>query len=417
MSQNKSKLSFPEKLKRVFAYFRENQCGSIAIPFALSTVPLVFLAGAAIDYSRATTFKTKMQTVVDASALRALETSEDGWLSSTEAAIKAINDEDSKVAVSGSQDDVTVSATGSIKTSVLSILRIDRIPVAVSARAQLVGRLPACILALNPSVAGAVSFSGAAGFYAEDCVIHSNSKNAAGLDISQNSEPVAAGYCSAGGFSAPDSIKPRPRARCRTMPDPFAGLPKPTADRCSGTGNGKKTSVGSNESAILTPGTYCGGLNIQGNATLRPGVYVISDGQLSVNAQAVLAGQGVTFYLTGAKSGFSINGGASLDLAAPTTGVYGGILIFQDPLAVASGGKQIENTLNGGAETVIDGGIYTPGQALRINGSSGFGQNSRYMPVVADIVTVTGSSKIGVDIEGVEMAAPLPKSQETRIVE
>jgi hypothetical protein len=417
MSQNEPKLSSSEKSKARLASFRENQQGSLALPFALSIIPLVVLAGAAVDYSRATTFKTKMQTIVDASALRALETSQEGWLASTEAAIKTIDDEAPEVTVVGDADDVTVLATGSIKTSVLSIIRIDRIPVTVKARAQIVDRLPACILALNRSVAGAVSFSGAAGFFAEGCVVHSNSKNAAGLDISQNSEPVAAGFCSAGGVSAPAGIKPNPRANCRTMPDPFAGLPTPTFDRCNGNGNGKRTSVGSNETAVLTPGTYCGGLNIQGNATLQPGVYVINDGELSVNAQAVLTGQGVTFYLTGSKSGFTINGGASVKLEAPKGGDYGGIVIFQDPRATANGNKQIENTLNGGGDTVIDGAIYTPGQAIRINGSSGFGQNSRYMPVIADVVTVTGASKIKVDIEGVQMAAPLPMSTETRIVE
>jgi hypothetical protein len=417
MSQNKTKLSSLELIKRQIASFRENQHGAVAITFALVTIPLVVLAGAALDYSRATSFKAKLQNIVDASALRALETAEDRWLSSTEAAIKTIDDEDPEVAVSGNADEVTVTATGSIKTSVLSLIRIDRIPVSVKARAQIVDRLPACILALNRSVSGAVSFSGAAGFFAEDCVVHSNSKDARGLDISNNSEPVAAGFCSAGGVSAPDGIKPNPRANCRTMPDPFAGLRTPFVDKCTGNGNSKKNSVGSNETAVLTPGTYCGGLNIQGNATLQPGVYVINDGELSVNAQAVLRGQGVTFYLTGSKSGFTINGGASVNLEAPTTGDYGGIVIFQDPLAKANGNKQIENTLNGGADTMINGAIYTPGQAIRINGSSGFGQNSRYMPVIADVVTVTGSSKIKVDIEGVQMAAPLPMSTETRIVE
>ena len=417
MCQKKPTLSFPEKSKNIIASFRDNQRGSVALTFALATIPLVVLAGAAIDYSRAITFKTKMQTIVDASALRALETAEDGWLSDAEAAIKTIDDENPEVEVFGNEDDVTVSATGSIKTSVLSLIRIERIPVSVKARAQIVDRLPACILALNRSVSGAVSFSGAATFYAEDCVVHSNSKDARGLDISSNAKPVAAGFCSAGGVSAPAGIKPNPRAGCRTMRDPLAGLKVPTVEQCNGGGNGRRTSVGSNETAILTPGTYCGGLNIQGNATLRPGVYVISDGELSVNAQAVLSGQGVTFYLTGPKSGFTINGGASVNLEAPTTGDYGGIAIFQDPRATAAGNKQIENTLNGGADTVINGAVYTPGQAVRINGSGGFGQNSRYMPVIADVVTVTGSSRINVDVEGVEMAAPLPKSTETRIVE
>jgi hypothetical protein len=168
---------------------------------------------------------------------------------------------------------------------------------------------------------------------------------------------------------------------------------------------------------MLTPGTYCGGLNIQGTATLAPGVYVINDGELAINAQARLEGTGVTFYLTGSRSGFTFNGGASINISAPTSGTYGGIFIFQDPAAVASGNKQIQNTLNGGADTIINGAIYTKNQEIRINGSSGFGQNARYMLVIADKVTITGSTRMKLDVEGVEMAAPLPMSSEVRIIQ
>jgi len=397
--------------------FGADENGSIAVSFALATIPLIIAVGSAIDYSRAIQLKAKLQSAVDASAIRALEIAPEARLASTEAALKSFAEDGHEIAVSGSEDEVVVTATASLKTSLLSIVRIDSIPVTARARARIVDRLPACLLALNRTVSGAISFSGAAEFYADECVIHTNSRDAKGLDISNNSRPVASGFCSAGGFSAPDAINPRPRANCRTMADPLEGLQKPAVDNCNGNGNGKKNSVGSGETATLSPGTFCGGLTIQGTATLTPGVYVISGGQLSVNAQASLTGTGVTFYFTGSRSGFTINGGASINLAAPTSGTYGGIVIFQDPLAVANGNQTIENTLNGGADTIINGGIYTPNQGIRINGTSGFGQNSRYMPVIADTITVTGSSRIGVDIEGVDMAAPLPMSSETVIVE
>jgi hypothetical protein len=412
MSQNNLKLRNRGKMFPRIVSFRENERGSLAVPFALATIPLLLIAGSAVDYSRAVTFKAKLQSAVDASALHALNGSEETRLATTEATIKKLSDE--KPLIVGDAEEVTVTVTGGVKTSVLNIFGIERIPVAAKARARLIDGLPACLLALNTSEPSAISFSGSASFTGKDCVVHTNSKNEKGLDISNNATPVAAGFCSVGGVSAPAGIAPSPRSKCRSVRDPFAGLRKPNSGTCTSK-NGY--TVGSNRTETLSPGTYCGGLTIRGEANLEPGVYIIEDGSLTVNAQASLSGKGVTFYITGSKGGFTINGGSSIDLHAPTSGTYGGVLIYQDPASKANGGGTIVNTLNGGADTVINGGIYTPTQGIRINGSSGFGQNSAYMPVIADTITITGSSQVGVDIKGVYMAAPLPTASETIIVE
>ncbi len=50
----------------------------------------------------------------------------------------------------------------------------------------------------------------------------------------------------------------------------------------------------------LSPGVYCGGLNIQtGTTDAQPGVYVIRNGALNVASGATLKGNGVTIVLTG----------------------------------------------------------------------------------------------------------------------
>jgi hypothetical protein len=417
MSQIETKANIFGKIAAKIVSFRDGCSGSLSVPFALSTIPLLVAAGSALDYSRAASFKSQLQVIVDSTALRAVSTSDKSWLAAANAALAKLDEENGKVVYWADGDETTVVASAQMNTAIMSILGITHIPVTAKARARIVDAVPACVLGLNQSDPGAVSFSGAAEFHAEDCVVYSNSRDKSGLSVSNNSQPVASGFCSAGGVSAPAGLKPNPRSNCRTINDPFENLPKPTVERCNGNGNGKRTSVGPGETAMLTPGTFCGGLNIQGTATLAPGVYVINDGELSINAQARLEGTGVTFYLTGSKSGFTFNGGASISVSAPTSGTYGGIVIFQDPDAVGANGRKIENTLNGGADTIINGAIYTKNQAIRINGSSGFGQNSRYMPVVADTVTITGSTRMRVDVEGVEMAAPLPMATEVRIVE
>jgi hypothetical protein len=94
-----------------------------------------------------------------------------------------------------------------------------------------------------------------------------------------------------------------------------------------------------------------------------------------------------------------------MTLTAPTSGVYGGVLVFQDRLANVGA----TNTLNGGASTKLVGAIYTAAQELSINGGSGFGQQSQLMPIVADQVKFSGSTTAKADVTGFNMAAPLPQ--------
>lgn len=54
---------------RLLAAFRADRAGNIATIFALSSLPLIGFVGAAVDYSRANSVKTALQTALDATAL------------------------------------------------------------------------------------------------------------------------------------------------------------------------------------------------------------------------------------------------------------------------------------------------------------------------------------------------------------
>jgi hypothetical protein len=213
---------------------------------------------------------------------------------------------------------------------------------------------------------------------------------------------TAAGFCSAGGVSTSKAITPEPRLNCRQIDDPFQSLPAPVTTGCT---YPNLVQVQPNDQRTLAPGIYCGGLTIKGEATLQAGVYVIKGPLMTINSQAAVSGSGVTFYLTGSGAGFSINGGGAVTLTAPTSGVYGGVLVFQDRLANVGA----TNTLNGGASTKLVGAIYTAAQELSVNGGSGFGQQSQLMPIVADQVKFAGSTTAKADVTGFNMAAPLPQ--------
>ncbi|TGV64053.1 hypothetical protein EN801_046820, partial [Mesorhizobium sp. M00.F.Ca.ET.158.01.1.1] len=77
-----------------------------------------------------------------------------------------------------------------------------------------------------------------------------------------------------------------PITQALPIPDPFASVPAPAASNpCQTLKNNKTTQT-------IQPGTYCSGMDLSGNVTLSPGVYVVQ-GNLKINAGAVVTGSGV----------------------------------------------------------------------------------------------------------------------------
>ena len=259
---------------------------------------------------------------------------------------------------------MTVVADARVKTTLMSIMQVSEIGLSVrSTAARATSGPPACVLALNKTVNGAITFSGSADFMAVGCSVHSQfAQPERPLDLGLRLV-TAAGFCSAGGVSTSRTITPEPRLNCRQMDDPFQSLPAPVTTGCT---YPNLVQVQPNDQKTLAPGIYCGGLTIKGEAMLQAGVYVIK-GALTINSQAAVSGSGVTFYLTGSGAGFSINGGGAVTLTAPTSGVYGGVLVFQDRLANVGA----TNTLNGGASTKLVGAIYTAAQELASTAAAG----------------------------------------------
>jgi hypothetical protein len=141
----------------------------------------------------------------------------------------------------------------------------------------------------------------------------------------------------------------------------------------------------------LSPGVHCGGLDLKGDVQLNPGLYVVHGG-MRINAKANVTGAGVTIYLTGENATFDINGGGNVSLSAPLSGVHQGLLIWQDR-DVSAGAT---NKINGNSGMDLVGAIYAPTQQVEFQGNSAYGQNSRFMPVIADTVSFTGSSTVTV---------------------
>ena len=387
--------------------FRTSEQGNVAIAFALTLLPIAAFGGAALDYSRAGAARNKLQAATDGAALGAAAatnvSSDQQRIALAETLFKAnaIPDASASAAIVGGKVVVTASAT--IKTTTMSLMKVPEMT--VSARSTALRRVagpPACVLALNKTASGAISFSGNTDFSAVGCTVHSNSTSPQGLSVSGTASVVASGFCSAGGVSTTTPLTPEPRKNCQQLADPFRNLRAPVTTGCTYPNN---VQVQPNEQKTLSPGIYCNGLSIKGGAVLQAGVYVIK-GPLTINSQATVTGTDVTFYLTGNQAGFTFNGSSGLSLEAPKTGDYGGVLIFQDQAANAGA----TNTLNGSASTKLVGALYTATQTISVTGSSGFGQQSQLMPIIADQIKFSGSSTAKADVAGFNMAAPLPQA-------
>ena len=182
------------------------------------------------------------------------------------------------------------------------------------------------------------------------------------------------------------------------QPDPFANVPVPTPSNCkkldqwitTGENKTNKSATVDNPTGVICIGGETGGsLAIQGDVTLAPGVYILNSTELKMDTNsASITCDGCTIILTGTPpKGVQITGG-EVNMSAPDSGTYKGILFYQDRNAPLLNPVKI----NGNSDSYIEGALYFPQADLTYNGTSG--QNTACMQLVSRRVTFTGNSDI-----------------------
>jgi Flp pilus assembly protein TadG len=241
-----------------------------------------------------------------------------------------------------------------------------------------------CIFTLDPTNTS-FEMSGGANVQMPGCGVLDESSSSTALQVSGGSTlnvgsiGVVGGYSSTGG----SSISPQPSTGIGPTSDPLLNLVPPSFASSScladpNIGNGAQLTLGSG-------GTTCyNGLTIGGGSTvnLNPGVYVIN-GTFSVSNGASLIGDGVTFYLT--QGSVFIGGGSVINLEAPTTGIYNGILFFQDRTDTQSA------SISNGANSVLEGILYFPAAPLAFSGGT---STRTYATVIANTLNFSGGTTL-----------------------
>lgn len=314
--------------------------GSVAILFSLVAPAFLLVAGTAIDYTRMVNSRSSLQTIVDGGALagaqalrlaNATSATVDQAVATYVASRTGPNEPPITVTTSLTSHNTVVSVEASRTTPALvnNFIGVMNMRVSVSAQARAVGNTqPICMLGLDPAQSKTLQVD-VAKVLAAGCQIVADSTAADGVSISNGAQMQFGRLCSAGGAynDSTSSYAPSPQTDCPAVTDPLAGLPAPAVGACTATN--LKISGGSQS---LSPGVYCGGLEItsSANVTLMGGTYVIKGGRLLVKSSSTLSGAGITIYLTGSGATLEVNNGANISLTAPSIGPLAGVLIFED---------------------------------------------------------------------------------------
>jgi hypothetical protein len=148
------------------------------------------------------------------------------------------------------------------------------------------------------------------------------------------------------------------------VPDPLLYLPEPDP---TGATTYKKVNAAGNQVVTVDPGAYLGGIKISGQASLimNPGIYYMVGGGFSFTGQGSLTAIGVMIVnLPQSNSDvININGTGAINMSPMTTGIYQGILLWQQ--------RSSTNTIyvTGNGTSQISGTFYAAHGTLNVSGN------------------------------------------------
>ena len=245
------------------------------------------------------------------------------------------------------------------------------------------------IIALDPSVSGALSLSGNASINVSG-VVYVDSSSSSALSAAGNAQ-VKAGAIDVHGKvqkSGNASFSPAPVTGAPILANPLASLALPST---SGLTNYGSESLSGNSSATIQPGIYKQ-ITVSGNAklTLSSGTYIIEGGGLSVSGNASVSGSGVMIVNAGSKcpttggtyGSIALGGNGSYNLSPLSTEAYAGIVIFQP-------GDNANALSVSGNASGMTGAIYAPAAQLAESGNAQLNAT-----LVVDTLTVGGNGVV-----------------------
>ena len=361
----------------------KNERGNVLVMGSAMMPLMIGAAAVGLDTIQLSLWKRQLQRAADSGAIagaRALVQSKDAKLAVSRAlafdgqtslltpAIVQHAPEDG--AYKGDAKAVRVILSAQRTLPFWSFFMKDSPPVTVEATAKVVANGSFCLLSLEEANSTGIDFAGNANVNLS-CGLATNATGATAVTASGESQIVATPVTAMGGitqtpnFKSPTVFNPF----AEKQQDPLAYLPNPTlpAGACP------TAVVEPSASAHFLPGCYKG-MTFKGSATLAPGTYYIDGGLFEATSKAMVNAPGVTIVLTSSTAAtdpasvakLKIDAGAQLNLTAPSSGTYGGLLIYQDRRAAPLNSAYMA----GGSSGKLEGAIYLPAASVTVAGSS-----------------------------------------------
>ncbi|MCB2114100.1 MAG: pilus assembly protein [Parvularculaceae bacterium] len=425
--------------------FPSDRGGNVVVFFAV-LAPLLFgAAGLAIDFQARLAQRAALQDAADTLALRGarellLENASEKTIEAMLQATAAKQFKPSLGAfamaprVNKADGEVVVEITQPSRASFFLSNSVTRKgPVSTQSTAIAHGVTNVCVVALEEKSSDAIKAGVDSRLDARDCAILSNSTSTSGVNVSGMSRITARFICSAGGAAgASMSFSPAPLLDCPRYDDPLAERVAPDTAGCdfvdtkitlaskSGrTGGGAIVSTvtalidGSIAGTLqgyarydIEPGVYCGGLEIKGLADVHaaPGVYIMKDGPLRVDAGARLYGRNVGFFLEGDNSVFDFRINSIINLTAPKTGLMAGLLFWESAAATPN---RLHTISSDNARELL-GTFYLPRGVLNVNTVQPLADTSAYTAIIARKLNLNGRPQLvlNADYDATDIPTP-----------
>lgn len=304
---------------------------------------------------------------------------------------------------------MTATATQNLPLSFLRVMGFNTGTVTAQATGAMTGNTGGgCIYVLDPNAAGAYTQTGNTTVQST-CGIYDNSSDDKAFVVKGGGVINSTAVNVVGGtmLNNNTTVNPTPTTGVSSVSDPFANLPTPPVGGC----DYSNVSFSSGTVVTLSPGTYCNGIKASGNAqiTFNPGTYVLNGGGMQISSSYItLNGTGVTFYNTASGYSFgpiTIVGNATVNLTAPTSGDYRGILMYQDRSIVGSASSAI----GGGSTENFTGTVYLPTATLAFAGGSS--TTALTMALVVDQLSIVGNTYLSKDTSSGGNATGLSQPQ------
>lgn len=261
--------------------------------------------------------------------------------------------------------------------------------ITVEATASVLNNGDYCVISLEDTNTTGVTFSGNS---TADlgCGVATNSSGTTAVTATGSAVVTASPIAAVGNVPASSNYQTGTALIPYSIPqrDPFASLPDPTSSIPSSCGGA--VTVAPNQSRVINPGCYAS-INVRGTLVMNAGTYYINGGNFQTNSQSNLTANGVTIILTGTGTSIGqvdMNGGANVEMSAPTSGTYKGVLFYKDRDAPSTN----NDIFNGGASGSFLGAIYMPSQKVTLNGNSSF--TTDCLQIVSRTVEITGNTTI-----------------------